>query len=113
MQFKSPLTRLEKNIKLFLINRVVKRWSKSPYIEGQRISPERRYKMRHKMNINVSKEEESKSVMTSKKVKVKKSLFKKLFGSSQKVTIIIPGDSVSDVTISEIKEKSDGGSHGR
>lgn len=69
--------------------------------------------MRHKMNINVSKEEESNGVLTCKKVKMKKGLFKKLFGDSKKVTIIIPGDSVSDVTISEIKEKSDGGSHGK
>ncbi len=36
MQFKSPLSRLEKNIEDFLTNRVVKRWSKSPYSEGQR-----------------------------------------------------------------------------
>lgn len=113
MPFKSPSNRLEKNLEDFLTNRVVKRWSKSPYSEGQRISPERRNKMKHKMNINVSKEEESKGVMTCKKVKVKKSMFEKLFGSSQKVTIIIPGDSVSDVTISEIKEKNDGGCRGR
>ena len=69
--------------------------------------------MKHKMNINVSKEEESNGVLTCKKVKMKKGLFKKFFGDSQKVTIIIPGDSVSDVTISEIKEKGDGGSGGR
>ena len=69
--------------------------------------------MKHKMNINVSKEQESNGVLTCKKVKMKKGLFKKLFGDSQKVTIIIPGDSVSDVTISEIKEKGDGGSGGR
>lgn len=69
--------------------------------------------MKHKMNINVSKEQESNGVLTCKKVKMKKGLFKKLFGDSKKVTIIIPGDSVSDVTISEIKEKGDGGSGGR
>jgi hypothetical protein len=65
------------------------------------------------MNINVSKEQESNGVLTCKKVKMKKGLFKKFFGDSQKVTIIIPGDSVNDVTISEIKEKGDGGSGGR
>jgi hypothetical protein len=69
--------------------------------------------MKHKMNINVSKEQESNGVLTCKKVKMKKGLFKKFFGDSQKVTIIIPGDSVSDVTISEIKDKDEGGSGGR
>ena len=69
--------------------------------------------MKHKMNINVSKEQESNGVLTCKKVKMKKGLFKKFFGDSQKVTIIIPGDSVSDVMICEIKEKGDGGSGGR
>ncbi|HEY8405469.1 MAG TPA: hypothetical protein VIK67_01205 [Acholeplasma sp.] len=69
--------------------------------------------MKHKMNINVSKEQESNGVLTCKKVKMKKGLFKKFFGDSQKVTIIIPGDSVRDVTIREIKEKGDGGSGGR
>ena len=69
--------------------------------------------MKHKMNINVSKEQESNGVLTCKKVKMKKGLFKKLFGDSQKVTIIIPGDSVRNVTISEIKEKGDGGSGGK
>lgn len=69
--------------------------------------------MKHKMNIKVSKEQESNGVLTCKKVKLKKSLFKRLFGDSQKMTIIIPGDSVSDVTISEIQEKTEGGCSGR
>ena len=64
--------------------------------------------MNHKLKVSVSKEPPQDAVVTCKRAKLKSKLFKKLFGDSQKVTIIIPGDSVQDVTIREV-EKSNGG----
>ena len=64
--------------------------------------------MNHKLKISVSKEPPKDGIVSCKKLSIKKKLFKKLFGETQKVTIIIPGDSVHDVTIREV-EKGGGG----
>lgn len=68
--------------------------------------------MDHKIKISVSKESPKDGVVSYKKTTVKKNLFRKLFGDSQKVTIIIPGDSVQDVTIQEVDAKSGGDKSG-
>ena len=68
--------------------------------------------MDHKIKICVSKEPPKDGVVSYKKTTVKKNLFRKLFGDSQKVTIIIPGDSVQDVTIQEVDAKSGGDKSG-
>ena len=99
----------------FLTNRVVKGWSFSPYGEGQVIkySLRRRNKnMNHKLKISVSKESPKDGIVSYKKLSLKKKLFKKLFGDTQKVTIIIPGDSVHDVTIREVEKVNGGGKSG-
>ncbi len=61
--------------------------------------------MKHKLNINVAKESPKEGIVACKKKKVKRGLLKKLLGAdADKVTIIIPGDSVKDVTICEVDE---------
>lgn len=55
--------------------------------------------MKHKLKISVANESPKGGIVTCKKKKVKRGLFKRLFGiDPDKVTIIIPGDSVQDVT---------------
>lgn len=68
--------------------------------------------MNHKLKISVSQEPPKDGIVSCKKLSLKKKLFKKLFGDTQKVTIIIPGDSVQDVTIREVKEKCGGEKNG-
>ena len=47
-----------------------------------------------------------KASLPAKKKKVRRGLLRKLFGADlDKVTIIIPGDSVKDVTICEVDER--------
>lgn len=64
--------------------------------------------MNHKLKVSVSKEPPQDAVVTCKRAR-KNKLFKKLFGDSQKVTIIIPGESVHDVTIREVDKVSRSG----
>lgn len=61
--------------------------------------------MKHKLRINVANESPKEGIVACKKKKVRKGLLKKLFGTDvDKVTIIIPGDSVKDVTICEVDD---------
>lgn len=61
--------------------------------------------MKHKLKISVANESPKGGIVTCKKKKVKRGLFKRFFGiDPDKVTIIIPGDSVQDVTIQEVAE---------
>ena len=56
--------------------------------------------MKHKVKISVANESPIGGIVMCKKKKMKRGLFKRLFGiNPDKVTIIIPGDSVQDVTI--------------
>lgn len=59
--------------------------------------------MKHKLTIGVSKESPKDSVVTYKKVSPDAKV-KDLFGATNKVAIIVPGDSVKSVTIEESKE---------
>lgn len=59
--------------------------------------------MKHKLNISVVNESSKGGIVTCKKKMMKKGLFKRLFGiDSNNVTMIIPEDSVKDVTIQEV-----------
>jgi len=61
--------------------------------------------MKHKLKISVANESPAGGIVACKKKKMKRGLFKRLFGiNPDKVTIIIPGDSVRDVTIQEVAE---------
>lgn len=61
--------------------------------------------MKHKVKISVTNESPKGGIVTCKKKKMKRGLFKRLLGiDPDKVTIIIPGDSVKDVTIQEVAD---------
>ena len=68
---------------------------------------ERRNFMKHKLKIGVSKNFPKSNVVTYKKVSPDVKV-KDLIGESNKVTIIVPGDSVKSVTIEETKEEPNG-----
>ena len=68
---------------------------------------ERRNFMKHKLKIGVSKNSPKSNIVTYKKVSPDVKV-KDLIGESNKVTIIVPGDSVKSVTIEETKEEPNG-----
>ena len=56
--------------------------------------------MKH-LKISVSKSPQTRGVATSRKVNVRERFLRLLFGKKQKVTILIPGDSIDEVSICE------------
>lgn len=62
--------------------------------------------MKHKLKINVANESPKEDIVVCKKKKVRRGLLRKIFRADlDKVTIIISGDSVKDVTICEFDER--------
>lgn len=59
--------------------------------------------MKHKLKISVANDSPKGGIVMCKKKNMKRGLFKRLFGiNPENVTIIIPQDSVQDVTIQEV-----------
>ena len=89
-------------------------WSKTPlnlhmvskgYI-ATKIPLKEGMQMKHKLKINAANESPKEGIVACKKKKVRRGLLRKLFGADlDKVKIIIPGDSVKDVTICEVDER--------
>ena len=60
--------------------------------------------MKHNLKIRVSKEMESDGILCCKKVNIREKLLTFLLGKQHSVTILIPGNSIQSVAISEIAE---------
>lgn len=70
--------------------------------------------MRHKLKIGISRDAPKGTVMACTKATVSARLMERLFGPRCRVAIIVPGDSVEDVTITEAdKEGGEGEGHGK
>ncbi len=69
--------------------------------------------MRHKLKIGVSKGEPEGMVVACREARLGKRMMERLFGRRGKVAIIVPGDSVEDVTITESGDGKEGGEHGK
>ena len=61
--------------------------------------------MNNKVNIHVSNEDKSVSVVRCRKVSIRERFLRALLGKKQKLTVIVPGDSVSQITIIEEGER--------
>lgn len=57
--------------------------------------------MEHNLKINVSKNPTPDSIVYCKNVKIRERLLRLLLGDCRKVTILVPGDSVSKLSIIE------------
>lgn len=57
--------------------------------------------MKHNLQISVSNKPEKDGIVSCRTVSLKERLLKKLFGTTRRVTIIVPGDSVEGITILE------------
>lgn len=60
--------------------------------------------MKHNLKISVSKVPQTRGVVTCRSVNIRERILRLLFGRKQKVTILIPGDSVDEVLICESAE---------
>lgn len=60
--------------------------------------------MKHNLKISVSKHPQSGGIVTCRNVTIRERFLRFLLGDKQKLTIIVPGDMVQELAISEIKE---------
>lgn len=60
--------------------------------------------MKHKLKIRVSKEPQGGGIVQCRNISVRKKLLTRLLGQKQRMMILIPGDTVSTVSITEIAE---------
>ena len=59
--------------------------------------------MKHSLKINVS-DEGTTGLVRCKKISIREKFLKLLFGEIRRVTVIIPGDVVSELSITEIEK---------
>lgn len=61
--------------------------------------------MDHKLKIMVAKRPPDGGVVSCRKVSLRERILRFLLGSKQRLTILVPGDSVRELDISEIREE--------
>lgn len=66
-------------------------------------------KMKHTLRIRISKNPRSESIMRCKNVSVRERLLRFIFGEKHRITVILPGNTVEELTINEIGERSNDG----
>lgn len=60
--------------------------------------------MKHNLHISVSEEPKKKGMVSYKSVSLRERFLRLLFGKKQKITILVPGDSVEELAITKVKE---------
>ena len=60
--------------------------------------------MKHSLKISVSKKPQTGGIISCKNVTVRERFMKLLFGDKRRITVLIPGDSVGEISICETKE---------
>lgn len=58
--------------------------------------------MKHNLSISVSNKTVKHKVVTFRKLKLREKFMRFLFGDIKRVTILVPGDSVQEVSITEL-----------
>lgn len=60
--------------------------------------------MKHNLRISVSKYPQSGGIVTCRNVNIRERFLRFLLGDMQKLTILVPGDTVQELSICETKE---------
>lgn len=58
--------------------------------------------MKHVLKISVSKEPEHNGIAAVRRLSVREKLLRFLFGNKMKLTILVPGDTVQELAITEV-----------
>ena len=61
--------------------------------------------MKHSLKISVSKHPQTAGIVTCRNVTVREKLMRFLFGEKQKLTVIVPGDTVGEIAICETPQE--------
>ena len=76
--------------------------------DGRKKSSERGKAMRHKLKVSVAKEPKAGGIAAVRKVSVRERLLRLLLGEMRRVVVLIPGDKVDEIAISEEVKTDDG-----
>jgi len=60
--------------------------------------------MKHNLRISVSKQPQTGGIVSCRNVTVREGFLRLLLGDKQKLTILVPGDTVQELAICEIKQ---------
>lgn len=60
--------------------------------------------MKHNLKISVSKKPQDGGIVSCRNITIRERLFRFFLGEKQKITILVPGDTVQELAISEAKE---------
>lgn len=61
--------------------------------------------MNHSLRISVSKKPQTGGIISCRNVSIRERVLRFLLGDKQKLTILVPGDSVQELAICEIREE--------
>ncbi len=62
--------------------------------------------MKHTLKISVSKKPVNGGIVACRQVSVRERLLRFILGDKQRLTVIVPGDSVEEVAIKEVAEEA-------
>lgn len=68
--------------------------------------------MKHTLNIRVSKQNENRGILAVRHVTVHERLLRFLLGTPVKLTVLVPGGTVDEVSINEVAVTGTGGGTG-
>lgn len=60
--------------------------------------------MKHNLKISVSKEAKYGGIVSCRNITIRERFLRFFFGDKQKMTILVPGDTVQELSICEVKE---------
>ena len=60
--------------------------------------------MKHTLRISVSKKPKNGGIVACRKVSARERFLRFLFGDKARLTVIVPGDTVDEIAISEVSE---------
>ena len=67
--------------------------------------------MKHKLKISVSREPQTEGIISCRNVSIRERILRFLFGDKRRVTVLIPGDNVREITICDNGKGSDVDGH--
>lgn len=63
--------------------------------------------MKHRLKISVSDKTENDGVVACRRLRLRKRLLDKLLGPTQRVTLIVPGQTVECLSVEEVSKEGD------
>lgn len=94
---KKKIKYFSKNVLLYLFSRLIVR-------EVQNLSEKEVQEMKHNLQISVSDKPQRNNVIACKSITLRERFLRLIFGSKQKITILVPSENIAELTITKHME---------